>query len=161
MKIIVKSAGKKGRGVFANQNFEKDDVILTADYSKRKDRVSRKDISRLSQEDQNHLDYVGRGRYVVDYSPISMINHSCAPNAYVKYSSIKRKVILASKDIKKGEEITYDCTIDAADNWKMNCHCGSKNCRKTIYGDYRKLPKSLQRKYWRYVPRWRKLRLRR
>jgi uncharacterized protein len=46
----------------------------------------------------------------------------------------------AIRDIKKGEEITYDyATSETLNNWKMECKCGSKNCRKIISGeDYKK-----------------------
>lgn len=158
-KTIIKKAGKKGEGLFALKNFNAGNIILKCNYSKRKDLIHKRDIQKLSKEDQNHLDYVGRNMYVVDYSSISKINHSCNPNAYSKYKNLKQKYVVALKPIKKGEEITVDYAIDAADNWKMKCYCGSKNCRKIIYGDYFKLPKKLQKEYWSYVPRWKKRKL--
>ena len=159
MKILIKSAGKKGKGVFANKNFKKGEIVLQIDYTKRKDSVLRKNIHELSQNDQNHLDYIGHNRYVVDYSIGSIVNHSCNPNTYVKYKSLKKRQLIALRNIKKREEIGYDCAIDAADPWTMKCYCGSKNCRKTIYGNYHRLPKDLQKKYWKYVPRWKKSKL--
>jgi len=157
--LIIKPAGKKGKGVFANKNFKKGETLLTMDYTKRKDFVLRKNIQKLPQKDQDHLDYVGHNRYVVDYSIGSIVNHSCEPNAYVKYETMRKKELIAIKNIKKCEEITIDGAIDAADNWTMKCYCG-KNCRKTIYGNYKKLPKELQKKYWKYVPRWKKMQIR-
>ena len=51
------------------------------------------------------------------------------------------------KDIKKGEEITWDysTTMDE-DKWEMDCVCQSKNCRKRIK-DFKYLPKEIQQKY--------------
>ncbi|MDP2749803.1 MAG: SET domain-containing protein, partial [Nanoarchaeota archaeon] len=136
--VIIKKAGKNGEGTFASRNFKKDDNILCCSYRKIKKAkiVHRKDIQKLSKKDQNHLDFIGRNQYVVDYSHISKINHSCNPNSYVKYKNIKEKCIIALKAIKKGEEITVDYATSAIDAWTMKCHCKSKKCRKIIYGDY-------------------------
>lgn len=155
MKIILKKTRKKGKGVFANQNFKKGQIILHHDKSKLK-KIDKKDLHKVPKSKQNHLDYVGNNKYIVDFSSFSYINHSCNPNCYVKYKNTTVIDVIALRNIKKGEEINYDYSIDASDPWKMKCQCGSKNCRKIVYGDYFKLPKKLQKKYWKYVPKWKK-----
>jgi hypothetical protein len=40
--------------------------------------------------------------------------------------------IFAIKEIKKGNEITFDYDFDAYGTQLQVCHCGSKNCRGTI-----------------------------
>ncbi len=156
MKFIIKKSGKKGKGVFANRNIKTGKIILNKNYIKTKQVFTKKEFKKLSKEDKNHLDYIGKGKYVVDYSPASIVNHSCNPNSYWKYKNIKNSNLIAIRDIKKNEEITYDYSIDAKDSWKMKCLCKNKNCRKIIYGNYFKLPKSLQKKYWSLMPTWKK-----
>jgi len=70
------------------------------------------------------------------------INHSCSPNCVISGSSI-----LARRDIKRGEELTFDYSTDV--DWPgfaMKCRCGSLNCRGTIRA-YRFLPKELKLRY--------------
>lgn len=147
---------KIGKGVFANKNFKKGDIIIYMDYRKNKYIVKKEDIPKLSLRDSNHLCYLGRRQYVIDYSPLAMVNHSCNPNSYIRYQNIKIRYLISLREIKKGEEIVCDYVIDTFGNWKMKCYCKSKNCRRMIYSDYFKLPKNIQEKYWRYVPRWNK-----
>ncbi len=152
--LTIKNTAKKGKGVFATRNFKKESTLLHVNLSGSNRIISKKDINKLSLKDRSHLDYMGKGKYAIDYSIFSYINHSCNPNSYVKYINLKDKCVIAIKDIKKGEEITYDYSIDAVDNWKMKCNCGSVNCRKIIYGNFSRLPRKLQNKYFQYLPAW-------
>jgi len=145
-KVIVKESRKEGKGIFALHDIKEGEIILEMDDSQ----VVEKDkVKELSEEDQNHTDYIGNGKYSVMKSPEKFINHSCDPNTFVK----NRKVI-AMKDIDKNEEITYDYSINGIDPWEMNCKCGSKNCRKIVYGDFRKLDAKTQKKYESYLEDW-------
>ena len=156
MNIKIKFSGKKGKGVFADRNFKKKDIILYKDYRKHKNIVEEKNIFNISENDQNHIDYIGRKKYAIDYSAFCMVNHSCEPNSYIIYKNFLVKYLVAMRNISKGEEICADYVLDTAGKWKMKCCCGSKRCRRTIYSNYFKLPKDLQIKYWKYVPRWKK-----
>ena len=72
---------------------------------------------------------IAKNRWIDPEKPQKFINHSCNPNA-----SIKRRVsIVALRDIKEGEEITFDYSIIEGDpRWEMKCLCGEKNCRGVI-----------------------------
>jgi len=155
-KKIVLMRKKVGKGVFANKNFKKGDIIIHVDYRKSKDIVKKEYIPKLSLRDGDHLCYLGRRKYVIDYSPFAMVNHSCNPNSYVRYRNMKIRYLVSLREIKKGEEVVCDYVIDTFGDLEIKCHCWSKNCRKIIYTNYFKLPKNLQEKYWRYVPRWKK-----
>ena len=144
--VIVRTSKKEGKGVFALRNFKQEKIILEIDDSRL---ASKKDIFKLSQEDKKHTAYIGSGTYIEMKSPERYINHSCDPNAYVK----NRKVI-AMNDIEKDDEITFDYSINGVDGWKMVCRCSSKNCRKIVYGDFRKLNAKLQKKYYPYLEDW-------
>ncbi|SRR3989344_1106611 len=63
----------------------------------------------------------------VSWNTARLINHSCNPNC--ESDVIHGKVwIIATKNIKKGEELSYDYGYDL-DNWYDHlCNCESKNC---------------------------------
>ena len=57
-----------------------------------------------------------------------LINHSCDPNCEVDGTGYKLW-IYSIKDIKKGEELTYDDGFSFDKDFKnYKCNCGSKNC---------------------------------
>jgi hypothetical protein len=85
--------------------------------------------------------------------PEKYINHSCNPNSYTKTIKGVRKVF-AMENIKKGEEITYDYSINGYNDGTFQCNCGSENCRKRYQGNFFKLPKKIQLKYLTYLDGW-------
>lgn len=154
-KYIVKKAGAKGEGLFASKDIKKGEVLFKVDLSKQK-AYSPKEIAKMPNN--NHADYVGRGKYVISFHPYSYMNHSCNANIAVKHESIAKSTFMAMRDIKKGEELTHDYGAGAMDQfgktlWTMKCRCGSKNCRKKIPGDFFKQPKEIQKQYYQYLPR--------
>ena len=71
-------------------------------------------------------------RYDLDgdfkYNTARLINHSCNPNCEV-YGTGFKVWVYAIKDIKKGEELTYDYGFGYDEDYKdFPCRCGSKNC---------------------------------
>jgi len=71
------------------------------------------------------------------------INHSC--NATVWFHATENK-FLARRDIRKGEEITYDYgTTECNPKWTMDCLCGLPCCRGRITGDDWKNPEFRER----------------
>jgi len=61
------------------------------------------------------------------------------------------------KDIKKGEELSYDFGVNAMDQinkelWRTKCACGAKNCRGVLSTCFLKQPIAAQRKYYPYLP---------
>jgi SET domain-containing protein len=73
-------------------------------------------------------------------------NHSCEPNAGIK----EKFTLVAIKNIKPGEEITYDYAMTDCDKEDyFKCRCGAKNCRGVVTGDDWKKPE-LQRRYKGY-----------
>ena len=77
-----------------------------------------------------------------------LINHSCNPNCEVFGEGLKIW-IYAMKDIKKGEELSYDYGFSFECNYKDHiCKCGSKKCVGYILSDddWPKLKKELKKK---------------
>lgn len=161
MKLFtIKKAGKKGRGVFAIRNIKKGKHIIHCSLSRLK-AYSEKDIPKhpLAKNPKyaDHWDEVGRGKWVLDTSPASYINHSCNPNCITKYYTFKKKDLIALRDIKKGEELTADYSAGSPYGFGTNtvslgnCKCGERNCRENITADFFKLSIRLQRKYYPYL----------
>lgn len=145
VKVVIKKAGRKGKGVFAAKNFEKGEEILEM-----KGRIFiGVQLAKLSRYLNNHCTPIGLDKYMVFGSPEKFINHSCSPNVFDYLGKV-----FAMKGIKKGEELTFDYCINAVDDWKMRCHCKSKECRKLVVGNFFKLPKYVQIKYLPYVDDW-------
>ncbi len=79
------------------------------------------------------------------------MNHSCNPNAKVKIIDKADKIpyieVLARRNIKKNEELTFDyASLEYATVANSICKCNAKNCRRTIHG-FKDLPKSIVKKY--------------
>jgi hypothetical protein len=76
---------------------------------------------------------LGDGSTVIDGHCMSMfINHSCDPNCETE--EIRGRVwITAIRNIKPGEEITYDYCLYDGDEAEAACNCGTAKCRGTMY----------------------------
>lgn len=76
---------------------------------------------------------IGDGSKVIDGHSLAMfINHSCDPNC--ETGEVREHVwIKAIRDIAAGEELTYDYNLYDGDEDDARCHCGARNCRKTMY----------------------------
>lgn len=62
------------------------------------------------------------------------MNHCCEPNAYARVitcteggRTTKHIVIIAGRDIREGEEITYDYKFPIEEK-KLACYCGASRC---------------------------------
>ncbi|EEF62546.1 SET domain-containing protein [Pedosphaera parvula] len=63
----------------------------------------------------------------VDWNPARFLNHSCAPNCEAQDEE-GRIWIVASRDIKQGEEITFNYNYDLEDYKEHPCCCGAPKC---------------------------------
>lgn len=147
--VEVRGSGIQGKGVYSLKDFNKGEIVLEIDDS---DVVT--EDRELTQEDfEFHCDYIGDGKAVLMKSPEVYINHSCNPSTYVKTIDGIRKVV-AMRDIRKGDEITYDYSINGYNDGEFECNCGSDNCRGTYQGNFFHLPRELQIKYLPYLDTW-------
>jgi len=148
-KVIVKNSPIHGRGVYATRNIPKEGVVLKIDDSQ-----VVADDSRLTKKQlEFDCDYLANRKTILMQPPEKYINHSCSPNTYVKTIKGIRQVI-AWRNILKGEEITYDYSINGDNEGTFICKCGSYRCRKIYYGSFFKLPTHLQKEYLPYLEDW-------
>ena len=81
-----------------------------------------------------------------EYEPVMLfINHSCEPN--VGFAG--NVVLVAMRDVVRGEELTTDYALFDDSDEQMECRCGAGTCRGIISGRDWKRP-DLQHKYGRY-----------
>ena len=106
---------------------------------KEAEKIADREIARHKRNSKNGAVYLFdlNKKYDIDgnvpWNPAKNINHSCNPNAEFDVKE-GRVWIVAIKNIKKGEEITYDYGYDI-ENWQdHSCKCGSKNCVGYIIG---------------------------
>ncbi|XP_043516873.1 histone-lysine N-methyltransferase ash1 isoform X1 [Frieseomelitta varia] len=75
------------------------------------------------------------------------VNHSCEPNCEMQKWSVHglpRMALFASRDIKPGEELTYDYNFALFNPSEgQECRCGSSACRGVIGGKSQRVSKSI------------------
>ena len=134
----IKRSTIAGKGVFAIQNIYRNKTITFLDG----ELCSLREIIKRVKEGDEHISdplAVAEEEYI-DLDEISRtFNHSCNPNAFIR----GKNELVALKDIKKGQEITYDYSTTMSEDenkikrlgwslWNCVCHCGSPHCRGII-----------------------------
>lgn len=135
--IEVKQSGIHNRGVFATQDIKKGEQIT--EYLGEK--VTSKEGSKRSFEQQKkgmvYIFKINKKYDIdgdVDYNIARLINHSCSPNCEAKQEG-EKIFICALKDIKKGEELTFDYNFGIDSYEEHPCRCGAANCVGFIVGE--------------------------
>jgi SET domain-containing protein len=144
----VSSSEGQGKGVFASRDFHGGELILEIDDS----HIVEDESALTPEQHEFDLDYLA-DRIVLMQEPEKYINHSCDPTTYVKTKNGVRQV-LAMRDIRQGEEVTYDYAVNGDNDGTFLCRCGSKNCRGVYQGDFFKLLNDVQLRYLPYVDDW-------
>jgi uncharacterized protein len=121
--LYISRTSWTGRGLFAKVDFKKGDIIFTLQGVLKKGKYPWYVGDRWIQ--------IEKYQWVAPFrsNPGYYINHSCNPNSGIK-DSVK---IVAMKNIRRGEEVTYDYSTSESENgWYLICHCKNKNCRRII-----------------------------
>ncbi len=135
----VKKSSVHGSGVFATKNISKNNNIIQYIGEKvtklEGDRRSCMRIKKYLNSNKTGSVYIFElnKKFDIDGSPLynkaRYINHSCDPNCEVNI--INNEIWISSiKNIKKGEELSYDYgyAFDKYDYRDHICKCGSTNC---------------------------------
>ena len=140
-----------GIGVFATRDFNANETVLVIDDSRVVDDAH--PLRPERGEYHYHCDYLAGGLVVLMPPPERHINSSCNPNAFTKTVDGVRHLV-ARRQIKAGEEITYDYIIDCHGGDVWQCNCGSPRCRRTIVSSFFELPLEWQREYLPLLNDW-------
>lgn len=127
----IKKSNIDKKGLYAKQNIKAGKKIIeyigkliTKKQTEKNPKFNNdKDIYLFNINDKFDLD----GDY--NWNPARLINHSCNPNCEVEGKGV-RLWIIALRDIKKGEELSYDYGFSYCKEDLNNfiCKCGEKNC---------------------------------
>lgn len=139
LKFLLVKKNNKGIGVYTLKNYKKGEIICVMKGEKTKPKSLYYHLKNIKNAQMNPLQ-ISSLTYLNLYKPYIYFNHSCDPNAAIR----DKTTLFALKNIKKGEEITYDysTTIDES----FVCKCGSKKCRHAV-SDFFALPLKIQKYY--------------
>lgn len=149
LKVKQSSLGENvGSGVFADESIRKGSVIVVGGGQLTS-------ILTMVPLDKDYL-CIFDDKYFMgpldydDLSPNWLINHSCDPNTKIMGGLI----IIANKDILKGDElfIDYSTLVAGHCDWSMKCMCNSNKCRKIISSDDWKQNKLFIDHYDEWIP---------
>lgn len=153
-KVTIKKIGKKGAGSFANAPIAKDETVIVQGgrimENKSVDESEYAPFGDHCFQMENDLMMCPIEPTIEKLDGICLVNHSCDPTCGMKGQII----MVAMRDIRVGEEITFDYAMTDANCQnvtctEMKCLCGANNCRGIITGDDWKR-KDLQEKYQGY-----------
>ena len=131
-----------GKAVFAGQGFAAGETIV--EFTGRRFRADR--VSGAMRGRHDRFVQVTDGEYMGPSGRIDdLINHSCDPNAGLRFGS-RGVFLIAIRDIAAGEEIAWDYSTTLKEsNWHMICQCRAPDCRRVI-GNFATL--SPERQEW-------------
>jgi len=126
----IKKSIIDNKGLYASKNIKAGKIIIN--YKGKI--ITTKETETNSKYDNDKAIYLFNlnSRYDLDgdfkYNTARLINHSCDPNCEVNGKGLKLW-IFALRDIKKGEELSYDYGFGFDEDYKQFvCNCGAKNC---------------------------------
>jgi hypothetical protein len=126
----IKKSNIDNKGLYATKNIKSGKVVIN--YKGKL--ITKKETDTNPKFDNDKAIYLFNlnSRYDLDgdfkYNDARLINHSCDPNCEVEGKGLKLW-ITAIKDIKKGEELSYDYGFGYDEDYKQFvCKCGAKNC---------------------------------
>jgi uncharacterized protein len=128
-RLLTRSSDIHAAGCFTLEDIPKGTVVL--EYTGERITKEEGDV-RYEGRPFTYLFGIGDGAIVIDGHGMAMfVNHSCDPNC--ETDEIDGRIYIQTlRDLKAGEEITYDYWLYDGED-EAPCYCGSKNCRGSMY----------------------------
>ena len=131
-RVYVQKSRIAGHGLFAGQDIKKGTKIIQYIGEK----ILREESERRLAAGSVYIFGLNE-RYAIDgHTPKNTArysNHSCDPNCHTEQFG-NTIWIVAIKDIRVGEELTYNYGYEVTDEPPEPCHCGAKSCYGSILG---------------------------
>ena len=134
-KIQVGKSPIGGKGLFAKENFKKDEQFRVVNGKAPTVIMTDKEFREfIKARDSYNAVALGNGTHRVgilsrEEDPSSYGNHSCEPNIAPNNGKV-----IALRDINAGHELTIDYAPLSSKWWEMKCNCGAKTCRGVVRG---------------------------
>ncbi len=142
-KTQVRRSPIEGRGLFARRAIRKGEIVAI----KGGHILDEETLARVKDRIADSFVQIADGFYIGAMTTAEVrknkifINHSCEPNLGIRGQII----YVARRDIRPGEELTYDWAMEENRADLTRCNCGSTQCRKLLTGrDWKK--RRLQRR---------------
>jgi uncharacterized protein len=124
--VIVRQSEIHGTGAFAQRDLTKGSQVI--EYVGEK--ISKEESARRIDADNEFIftlddDFDLDGK--VAWNPARFINHSCTPNCEAEVDG-HSVWIIALRDIKAGEELSFNYGYDLTDFHEHPCRCGTQQC---------------------------------
>jgi len=124
--LVVRPSAIHGMGVFAARAIQADTRVV--EYVG--ERISKQESLRRCERSNEYIFGLNEKEDLdgnVPWNPARFINHSCSPNCEAQFEE-GRICLIALRNIKKHEEITFNYSFDLEDYRKYPCCCGSQDC---------------------------------
>jgi len=146
-KIEVRDDTFAGRGVVAIADIARDEIVaIKAGNIITRDELEQATLQAGDMALQIEDEFYLAPKTIDEVEDMSVfINHSCDPNVGFR----GQVVYVAIRDIKTGEELCHDYSMERSDDYQLDCRCGSSLCRGIITGSDWQLPE-LQKRYGDY-----------
>lgn len=137
-RVIIRSSGIHAAGCFAAERIPRGTRVL--EYTG--DRMPQDAADELYKDrPYTYLFGIGDGTILIDgYGMAMYVNHSCTPNCETEEDDEGSVWIVATRNIKPGEELTYDYFLYDGEG-DAPCTCGTTRCRGSMYS-----PQELRRR---------------
>lgn len=138
----IRPSKLEGVGVFALRNLKLGQKIIIQNEEEFNNQIPWSEFEKLDDKQKQMVFSFAIGTPKGFVAPANLnfnnlsgnwfLNHSC--NGNVGFD--KQGNFIAIRDIQKDEELVYDyALLESNPNFKMNCQCGSANCRHVITGN--------------------------
>ena len=141
MALVIRESNIHSRGCYTTEPIRKNALVIEYVGA----RISNKEANDLYDDyEQTYLFGLEDGKTIIDgFGVAAFINHSCRPNC--RTDEFHGHIwIIADRNIKAGEELTYDYSLYDGDG-DAPCRCGAPGCRGTMY-DEEELKKAKKKK---------------
>ena len=147
-KTAIRPSPIHGRGLFARRAIAKGEIVAI----KGGHILDRRGLARVKSRIAVSYIQIADGFFIGAATAAEVkrnklfINHSCAPNVGIQ----GQITFVAMRDVRAGEELTYDWAMEENSRERTRCRCGTPRCRGVLTGqDWKQA--ALRTKYRRYL----------
>ncbi|XP_039453659.1 probable histone-lysine N-methyltransferase Mes-4 [Culex pipiens pallens] len=143
--LAAKRIPNKGWGLVAQEDIQQGQFVIEyVGEVINGEELARRIKQKQEQKDENYYFLTVDSELTIDAGPkgnlARFINHSCEPNCETllwKVGGSQSVGLFALKDLKAGEELTFNYNFETFGDQKKICHCGAVKCSGLIGQKYR------------------------